>query len=209
MKQLQSTRIILVRHGRTKDNERRVFQGQKGGPLDDVGQRQAVLAAGRLGNKEIDAVYASDLIRASETARILATPHGLVAELDPRLREVDVGGWSGLGTDEIRVQFPEEYSAWNRGDDVRRGGGESYADVAIRMEQAIDERVKLTPRTTMLFVSHGGAIRAYVARVTGCPLPALGAVANTGISVLERSSKGARLVVYNDTARLGDVALKT
>ena len=199
MKQLQSTRIILVRHGRTKDNERRVFQGQKGGPLDDVGQRQAVLAAGRLGNKEIDAVYASDLIRASETARILATPHGLVAELDPRLREVDVGGWSGLGTDEIRVQFPEEYSAWNRGDDVRRGGGESYADVAIRMEQAIDERVKLTPRTTMLFVSHGGAIRAYVARVT----------ANTGISVLERSSKGARLVVYNDTAHLGDVALKT
>ena len=124
MKQLQSTRIILVRHGRTKDNERRVFQGQKGGPLDDVGQRQAVLAAGRLGNKEIDAVYASDLIRASETARILATPHGLVAELDPRLREVDVGGWSGLGTDEIRVQFPEEYSAWNRGDDVRRGSSQ-------------------------------------------------------------------------------------
>jgi glucosyl-3-phosphoglycerate phosphatase len=119
--------------------------------------------------------------------------------IDARLREVDVGGWQGLSTPELEVQYPDEHAAWKRGEDIRRGGGESYADVARRMRPALDERLRESPRGTLLALSHGGAIRAVVAEYMRMPLQAFAGFKNTAVAVIEFAhGEGPRLVTYNN-----------
>ena len=75
-------------------------------PLSEEGRSQARRLAGRLRDEHFDAIYASDLIRAVETAAIVAEPHGLEVRRDPRLREFDFGEWEGLTWDEIVATRP-------------------------------------------------------------------------------------------------------
>lgn len=67
------TKIALIRHGSTAWNKEKRSQGQTDNPLDQEGREQALLLAVRLSEETWDAIYASDLERASETARIIAT----------------------------------------------------------------------------------------------------------------------------------------
>ena len=101
------TTILLVRHGETDWNLERRWQGHIDRPLNDVGRAQARALADRLDSEPFAAVYSSDLARARETAEIVAAAHGLPVHLDPRLREADVGEWSGLTADEIERRYPE------------------------------------------------------------------------------------------------------
>ena len=75
-----ATRIILVRHGETDWNAERRWQGHSDRPLNEAGRRQAEELAARLDGAPIDAVYSSDLLRAHETARLLAEPRGLTED---------------------------------------------------------------------------------------------------------------------------------
>src|SRR5687767_11323336 len=94
------TRVLLVRHGQSEWNATGRWQGQADPPLTDLGRRQARSAAAALGT--VDAVFASDLQRASETALIIAGELGVgPVVVDPDLRERDAGEWSGLTRVEI------------------------------------------------------------------------------------------------------------
>lgn len=79
------TTLLLVRHGETVDNARQMMQGQTQGELNDVGVRQAEQLRDELAGKPLDAVVASDLKRAVDTARIVAVPHGLEVETTGRI----------------------------------------------------------------------------------------------------------------------------
>lgn len=204
---LESTHMILwlVRHGETADNASRVFQGQSGRGLNKLGQAQAARLAERLARSPPDRIVASDLERAFETASIVGAATGLSVEKEFDLREVDVGSWTGKGYDEVKELYPEEWSAWDRGLDVRRGGGgETYRELADRMERGI-ARVS-TGGGRALLVSHGGAIKSWIARILGVSeagLRALGGVANTGLTIVERDDRGRhRLHSWNDIAHL-------
>jgi broad specificity phosphatase PhoE len=99
------TRVLLVRHGQSEWNAAGRWQGQADPPLTDLGRRQARSAAASLGT--VDAVFASDLQRASETALIIAGELGVgPVVVDPDLRERDAGEWSGLTRAEIEEQWP-------------------------------------------------------------------------------------------------------
>jgi broad specificity phosphatase PhoE len=126
--------------------------------------------------------------------------------VDRDLREVDVGSWTGKSHEEIADLFPAEWAAWSNGLDLPRGGGETYGALADRIERAVGRICASDARDPVLIVSHGGAIRSYVARVLGVStegMRALAGVGNAGLSILERDTRGRmRLHTWNDTAHL-------
>ncbi len=89
------TKLYLVRHGETFDNERQIMQGQTQGELNPTGIRQAEALSRQLADISYDAIVASDLWRSVHTARILAEPHGLEVVTTPLLRERDWGSFTG------------------------------------------------------------------------------------------------------------------
>ncbi len=99
------TRVLLIRHGQSEWNADGRWQGQADPPLTDLGRHQAQHAARNLG--AVDAIVASDLQRASETALIISNDLGVgPLVLDPGLRERDAGEWSGLTRAEIDSDWP-------------------------------------------------------------------------------------------------------
>jgi probable phosphoglycerate mutase len=199
--------LLLARHGETADNARRVFQGQGGTGLNKLGHAQAARLAERMKRRPPTAIFASDLERAAQTAQAVGDACALPVTLEPALREVDVGRWSGKGYDEIHELYPEEWAAWEAGLDVRRGGGETYAELGTRVDGAIRRIAEsATNDARILIVSHGGSIKSWIAKILGVSadgLRALAGVANTGLSIVERDARGRyRLHTWNDVAHL-------
>jgi 2,3-bisphosphoglycerate-dependent phosphoglycerate mutase len=104
------TRIILARHGETDWNRERRWQGHSDRPLNDTGREQAETLAAQLADEPIAAVYSSDLVRAHETARIVAERLGLDVVAVPGLRERRFGSWEGLHDVEVERRFPGIHS---------------------------------------------------------------------------------------------------
>jgi len=160
-------RLLLWRHGRTTWNDVGRFQGHADPPLDETGRAQVAAVAPLISGLRPDAVVSSDLERCRQTAAGLKLPF----RTDPRLREIDLGLWSGLTGAEAAARFPEEDRAWRSGVDVPRGGGETYLDVARRAGEVFDEvRAELAspdPDRLVVFVLHGGTARALIGRVLG------------------------------------------
>src|SRR4051812_29727980 len=109
------TFFYLARHGETDDNVRLVFQGQGGRGLNDRGRAQAERLASRLRQVAVTAIVSSDLERAVETARIVGGACAVEPSIDPALREVDLGSWTGKSHDEVAEQYPDEWAAWSAG----------------------------------------------------------------------------------------------
>lgn len=78
------TRLILIRHGQSVWNEARRWQGHSDAPLSALGREQAREAARSLAGERFAGLYASDLQRALETARIIGEPHALLPRIEPR-----------------------------------------------------------------------------------------------------------------------------
>jgi broad specificity phosphatase PhoE len=144
------TTILLARHGETEWNREGRWQGWADPPLNDLGRAQARELAEQLRETPFDAVYASDLRRAHETAAILAVPHGVAIVTDADLREIDVGAWSGLTRAEITERFP--------GGD--RPGGETRDQHGVRVLAAVERIARAHPGGRVLVVAHGGCVRA-------------------------------------------------
>jgi probable phosphoglycerate mutase len=202
-----STTLLFARHGETADNRRHVFQGQSGRGLNALGRAQAVRLGERLRHHPPDAIVASDLDRAVETARFVGDACKLVPKLDRDLREVDVGAWTGKHHEEVQALYPEEWAAWSNGIDVRRGGGETYGELSERVEWAVVRAATTYAGKRVLLVSHGGAIKAYVARLLGVSadgMRALAGVGNCALTVIQRDLRTgrSRLHAWNDTAHL-------
>ncbi len=165
------TRLLVARHGQSEWNASGRWQGQADAPLSDEGMRQAAGAGLELG--VFDAVWASDLQRASLTAGIIAEIIGIgPVLLDVRLRETDVGPWQGLTHAEVEAGWPG-YLADHR----RPVGFEDYDHAAQRMMAAFRDIAAASPGGEVLVVSHGGAIRS-VRRALGAAdtrMPNLGA----------------------------------
>ena len=160
------TTVYLARHGESDWNVERRWQGHADRPLTERGLCQAQELAEKLAGVRLDAVYASDLRRAWETAEAVARPRGLPVVRLPELREVDVGSWGGLTREECESRFPAEFQRW------REGGagwedGESYDDMSARILAAVRTIAADHPEGAVLVVSHGGPIRAVHAEALG------------------------------------------
>ena len=190
---------MLLRHGRTTHNVEGRIQGQLDIPLDQVGHEQARVVAQVLAAWPPSAVLSSDLARARNTAEPVALACGVPLQLDPRLRELDLGRWQGLTAGEALEQFPDEYEAWRTGVDVARGGGETYEQAGARAAQCLLE-VDLPADGTLVAVTHGGTARALLGTLLGMPAESswrLAALGNTCWSVLVEADRGWRLERHN------------
>jgi broad specificity phosphatase PhoE len=177
------TTILLARHGETDWNREGRWQGWADPPLNDTGRAQARALAAQLRDVPFDAVYASDLRRAFETAEIVAEPHGVPVVADPGLREIDVGSWSGLTRTELEERFPD-------GD---RPDGESRAEHAARVLAAVERIARDHHDDRVLLVTHGGTMRALRMHVSDEPFHP---IANCG--VLELHFRDDRLALPAD-----------
>ncbi|MFE7119276.1 histidine phosphatase family protein [Streptomyces sp. NPDC057654] len=194
-------RIVLWRHGQTLWNLERRFQGTTDIELTGTGVEQARRSARLLAALRPDAIIASDLRRAAATAAELAAVTGLEIAHDARLRETFAGEWQGLTHEEILARFGEQYTAWKRGEAVRRGGGELETEVAERAAPVVlDHAEKLPDGGTLVVVSHGGTIRTTIGRLLGLEprtWESLGGLSNCCWSVLGEGARGWRLQEHN------------
>jgi glucosyl-3-phosphoglycerate phosphatase len=194
-------KVVVWRHGQTAWNAQRRFQGQLDIELDDVGRAQVARAASLLTGVSPSAIVSSDLIRARETAQALADLTGLQVATDWRLREIDVGSWSGLTFEEVSLKFPVEAAEWRDGGEGRRGGGESLVEVGSRAVSAVSNAlVGIDDGGTLVVATHGAAGRAIVASMIGLPHSswrALGSLANCCWSLMGESESGWRLFDHN------------
>lgn len=160
-------RLILVRHGRTEWNVAGRGQGKSDIPLDEVGREQALRAGAALANLNPEVVWASDLSRARDTAAAI----GLPVVTDARLREVDLGRYEGLTPAQWEDDDPETYRLWRAGYDVRRGDGETYAEVGVRAGAALKEALASVqdPWGLLVVVTHGGTVRALLEGLLDLP----------------------------------------
>jgi probable phosphoglycerate mutase len=153
------TTLFVVRHCQTDWNLEHRWQGHADPPLNATGRAQAAALGESLAGLGIDRVVSSDLRRASETAELAAARLGLPVELDPRLREVDVGEWSGLTSAEVEERFPEAYRRRQKG---RTGWveGEELGAMAQRVVAALLDLAGQHQGRRLLVVTHGGPMRA-------------------------------------------------
>ncbi|MFF2008986.1 histidine phosphatase family protein [Streptomyces sp. NPDC058195] len=194
-------RIVLWRHGQTAWNLEHRFQGSTDIALTETGVGQARRAARLLASLKPDAIVASDLQRAADTAAQLAVLTGLGVAHDASLRETYAGAWQGLTHEEIVARYGGEYAAWKRGEPVRRGGGELETEVADRAAPVVLGHADKLPRNgTLVVVSHGGTIRTTIGRLLGLEAhhwEGLGGLSNCCWSVLGEGARGWRLLEHN------------
>ena len=195
--------ITLVRHGESEANRVGRWQGQGDSPLSERGRAQAAALAGRLDAARYELVLSSDLSRALETAAAL----GVRPERAPQFREIHVGGWEGLTAGEVLERFPDQIAALKRGEAVKIGGGESWAELDVRVDAALAAlRARLPLGSSAIVFAHGGVIASALAGqlgLRGGDRRALGRVANTAVSTLRFCPEGVHLLRFNDAIHSG------
>jgi broad specificity phosphatase PhoE len=165
--------IWLVRHGQTDWNLTGRWQGQapEAPGLNDAGCRQALAVQDQLKDLHFSAIYSSDLLRARQTAELIAEPLGLTVNLEPRLREMNLGAWEGMLFNEIEAQYPQDLAARARDPfHTRATQGESPLDVTERVMATVNEIAIKHQDEPVLIVSHGVPLAVIICRVQGIPL---------------------------------------
>ena len=189
---------MLWRHGQTQWNAEHRFQGQTDIPLDQTGVQQAEHAARRVAALRPDALFASDLSRAQQTAAPLARLTGLPVTLDKDLRERYGGDWEGMSDQEIRTHYPAERITWNP------PNGEPTMVVADRVAGALSRiAASIGDGQLAVAVGHGAALRLGLERILGLPaegIATLGGLVNCSWSVIELRQDRWRLMEYNVVA---------
>lgn len=185
-------RLLLVRHGQTPSNVAYLLDTDVPGPgLTELGERQAAALPAALADEDIEAVYASTLVRTQLTAAPLAAARGLDVIVRDGIRELSAGelemlpGDSERGEEYMRIVF-----AWAAGEtDLRMPGGESGAEALARYDAVVAEAA-VSGAGTVAMVSHGAAIRMWTAaRADNVDVAFAAAhpLDNTGVVILEGS----------------------
>lgn len=199
-------RLLLVRHGESEWNAAGRLQGQADPPLSELGRHQAARMAARLVDEPIDAIVASDLVRASDTARALADAVSMPVLPRSDLREVDLGSWTGVSRSEIEASDPEAWRRWRIEGVEGWEGGERYADAMERVAAAVRSIAADWDGRTVVAVTHGGCIRLATCHLLGMPADQFGRIMSIGNAsitefLVEPDGRG-RIVRLNDTAHL-------
>jgi probable phosphoglycerate mutase len=202
-----STELFLVRHGASADavegEDFELIDGHGNPPLSPIGQEQAELVGARLAHTSFDALYVTTLRRTVETAAPLARRTGLTPQVEPDLREVNLGEWEGglfrqkmADADPLAVRMMKE----ERWDVVP--GAESPEEFGGRIRRAVERIAAAHPDARVVAFSHGAAIGEVLAQATGSRPFAFLMSDNTAIARLILTEENWILRGFNDTAHL-------
>lgn len=161
------TLVLLVRHGQTPTTGKLLPGRAPGLHLAEAGVQQAQRAAARIAElARVDAIYASPLERARETAAPIATARGMKVRIDKGLLECDFGEWTGAELKRL-MKLPEWSTVQRAPSTFTFPGGESFTAMQTRMVSAVDRLRAAHPGGVVVCVSHADPIKALVAHAMG------------------------------------------
>ncbi len=166
-------RCFLIRHGEADANREMRYLGRRDDPLNATGEAQAEALARRFEELRLDAVVSSPLRRAQSTAQRVAAAAGCRIETDARLVEMAFGRWEGLTPEEVRRDSEDDarlLERWRIDPGCAAPGGESLAEVQLRVVELADELRRQRPGETIALVSHVGPIKALLCYALDLPL---------------------------------------
>lgn len=186
--------IGFIRHGITEWNLQGRMQGQTDIPLAPQGREQAALLAARFQSEDWDGILSSDLIRARETAEIVAAASGIrFLGTDQRLRERYFGELEG-------TTLPERVARWGENWRQMDLGREPVESLLSRWDSFLEDLVRVHKGRRLLIVSHGGFIEPVLAN--RCHTVVEGHLANTSLTVVLSEPGGWRCTLLNCTKHL-------
>jgi probable phosphoglycerate mutase len=206
----EATRIVAVRHGETVWNAEMRMQGQLDTALSAHGRWQAARAGEALAGEGIEAIVASDLSRAFNTAQAIAAVVGLPIAIDAGLRERCFGEFEGHTYAEIDARWPIEAARWRRHDpDFGPIGGETLVDFFARAVAALTRIAAAHRGRTICIVTHGGVLDCLYRVAAGVDLGAARTweLGNASINRVLFTGEGFTLVGWGDTGHLDGATL--
>lgn len=207
---MQATRIIAIRHGETAWNLDTRLQGHLDIELNATGLWQAGRVAQALSGEAIDAVYASDLLRAWQTANAIAHATSSPLTADPGLRERGFGEFEGKTYAEIEATWPEASQRWRKREPHwAPPGGESLSTMRERVLTTASALAQQHLGGQIVLVAHGGVMDILYRLATGQELhaPRTWQLGNAAINRLLWTPEGFTLVGWSDTQHLEGTAL--
>lgn len=202
------TEFVLVRHGETDWNRELRFQGHVDVGLNAIGLEQARRLAARLAGEPAAHLYASDLLRAQQTARPVAEQLGLAGVAQAALREQAFGVVDGMRVDDIKLQHPQAWEGWLRfHEDYCMPGGETTRQFHARVMEAVHRIAADHRGATVVVVTHGGVLDMVYRTARGLPLggPRQSQIPNAGVSRVIVRASGIEILSWAETAHLADL----
>ena len=191
--------LYLVRHGETDWNAAHRIQGSTDIPLNDTGRDQAAATGRLLAQRRWDAIYSSPLVRAFETASIIADTIGLGAPLPvPEIVERNYGEAEGLTGDEIDRRFPGETPV---------PGRETREEVIARVLPALLELAERHSGESVIVVGHGGVIRSVLYALD--PNRWHGPISNGSVHSFRHDDGSFELIAFDDPLDAESLGLGT
>lgn len=206
---------LLIRHAETDWNREGRMQGYADVPLNAAGQAQAAQLAGGLRSVTLDAVYASDLSRATATAQaLLHGRSGLCLTTTPQLRERHYGEFAAKTLAEVQALDPEGARQWSqRVPDYAPAGGETLLAFDARLQRYLnrlaEQHAALGKPQTIAIVTHGGVLDMVWRMVHGIAVdaPRQWPLPNTGVSRLVWQEGRWQILAWADTSHLSSLAV--
>ncbi len=217
---MQATRILAIRHGETLWNVDTRIQGHLNIDLNETGRWQADRVGHALASEPIQAIYSSDLRRALETAKAIATAPARLTTHTPtplqvtphlQLRERHFGYLQGKTWAEIETEHPEECKLWRTRDPYwAPAGGESLSDLRERIQRCVNELASQHMGEQIVLVAHGGVMDALYRLATGQDIqaPRTWHLGNAAINRLLWTPQGLSLVGWGDVSHFDDIHAK-
>jgi len=202
---MESTQLLVVRHGETTWNIQGRLQGHLDSDLTETGIAQAHALGERLREESFSALYSSDLGRAYRTAEIVAEKTGHEILPDPSLRERHLGIFQRLTWKEVERAYPEELAAYRtRGPDYVIPEGESVRGYTHRGVVGLEQIARRHPGETVLIVTHGGVLSGLFRHTLGIPLdaPRCFTLWNTSLNVFFYEDERWKLGTWGDITHL-------
>jgi broad specificity phosphatase PhoE len=200
------TRLLLARHGATAHSAEKRFSGRNELLLDEVGAAQAAALAKRLAGIDAVAVVSSPLLRARQTADVIASALGVGVGVNDDLAEVDFGRWEGLTFAEAQRDQPHALAEWLASADTAPPDGESFSSAARRVRRGRDSILAAHPRDTVVVVTHVTPIKTLLRLALEAPPVSLFRIHldTASVSTIDYFTDGNSSVrLMNDTSHLG------
>jgi alpha-ribazole phosphatase len=191
--------IYLLRHGEIEEPANRRYIGQTDCALSKKGRAQADFWKKQLKGKGIAAIFCSDLIRSSDTAKVISNGGQVEILTDPDLREINLGDWDGRFMHAVRTEFPAQWA--ERGAHIetfRPPNGESFADLYQRVVPVFEQIVEKSAGPVVI-VGHAGVNRMVLCHALGMPIGNLFSIRQDygALNLIDNSRHDLRVAAVN------------
>jgi broad specificity phosphatase PhoE len=196
-------KVILIRHGQTRDNLEERYSGFTDTCLNEYGLSQAKLLKKKISSLGVERAFSSSLKRALDFARISFGSDDV--ETVPELREMNFGIFEGMNYPEIMKKYPKNYNQWiNNSFKTRVPKGESFSGLKKRALKAFRKIVKSNENKVFMVVTHAGPIRIILGEVLKIKNIWDLAPKSGGVSILEFNKGKGKVLLLNDDSYLSD-----